>query len=147
MSKYLFILAALFIGGFLSIQGSINAQLSSYLKHPLQAALTNFAVGTFALIMLNVILRTPVPSFIELRSIPWYLFLAGLLGALFVTSVVILIPRIGVTTMLAASIAGQLIIASIIDHFGWFNVPIHHLSVSRMSGIVLLLISIILIQR
>ena len=147
MSKYLFILAALFIGGLLSIQGSINAQLSSFLKHPLQAALTNFAVGTFALIMLNVLLRTHVPSFAELKAIPWYLFLAGLLGALFVTSVVILIPRIGVTTMLAASIAGQLIIASVIDHFGWFNVPIHHFSLSRMSGIVLLLVSIILIQR
>jgi transporter family-2 protein len=66
---------------------------------------------------------------------------------MFVTSVVLLIPRIGVTTMLAASIAGQLIIASIIDHYGFFNVTVHPISLSRIAGIIMLLLGIFLIQR
>lgn len=147
MTKYIFIFAALIIGGFLSIQGSINAQLSSFLKHPLQASLTNFLVGTVVLILLNIALRTSVPSMSEMKAVPWYLFLGGAIGAMFVTSVVLLIPEIGVTTMLAASIAGQLIIAAIIDHYGFFGISAHAISLSRVAGIVLLILGIFLIQK
>jgi transporter family-2 protein len=147
MTKYIFIFAALIIGGFLSIQGSINAQLASFLKHPLQASLTNFLVGTIILIFLNVVLRTSIPSMTEMKAVPWYLFLGGAIGAMFVTSVVLLIPQIGVTTMLAASIAGQLIIAAIIDHYGFFGINVHAISLSRVAGIVLLIVGIFLIQK
>lgn len=147
MTKYIFVIIALLVGGFLSIQGSINAQLSSFLRHPLQASLTNFVVGTIVLILLNVILRTTMPTVNELRMVPWHLFLGGVIGAMFVTSVVLLIPKIGVTTMLAASIAGQLIVATVIDHFGYFNVAIHPVSLSRIAGIIMLIIGIFLIQR
>ena len=147
MTKYIFILIALVIGGFLSVQGSINAHLSSYLKHPLQASLTNFLVGTVILIILNIVLKPGLPSGAEMRGIPWYLLLGGAIGAMFVTSVVLLIPRIGVATMLAASIAGQLIIASIIDHFGFFNVSEHPFTLSRAVGILMLLGGILLIQK
>ncbi|MGQ1889661.1 DMT family transporter [Thermophagus sp. OGC60D27] len=147
MTKYVLVLTALLIGGFLSIQGSINAQLSSYLKHPLQASLTNFMVGSVVLIFLNIFLRTSIPSLHEVKSIPWYLFLGGAIGAMFVTSVVLLIPRIGVTTMLAASIAGQLIVAAVIDHYGFFNVAVHPVSLSRIAGILMLILGIFLIQR
>lgn len=146
-SKYFFILIAILIGGLLSVQGSINSQLGSYLKHPLQAALVNFLVGTVCLFALNVLLRTGAPKGEEIMRIPLYLFFGGVLGAIFVTSVVILIPKIGVSTMLAASIGGQLIIASIIDHFGLFNVPVHPISAGRISGILLLLSGVFLIQR
>ncbi len=147
MTKYIFIIIALVIGGFLSVQGSINAHLSSFLKHPLQASLTNFLVGTIILILLNVILRTSMPALSDMKRIPWYLFLGGVIGAMFVTSVVLLIPRIGVTTMLAASIAGQLIIAAVIDHFGFFNVAEHPISLSRTAGIAMLIAGILLIQK
>lgn len=147
MTKYVLVLTALLIGGFLSIQGSINAQLSSFLKHPLQASLTNFLVGSVVLIFLNIFLRTSIPSLQEIKSIPWYLFLGGAIGAMFVTSVVLLIPKIGVTTMLAASIAGQLIVAAVIDHYGFFNVAVHPVSLSRIAGILMLILGIFLIQR
>jgi transporter family-2 protein len=147
VTKYIFIIIALVIGGFLSVQGSINAHLSSFLKHPLQASLTNVLVGTIILILLNVILRTSMPALSDMKRIPWYLFLGGVIGAMFVTSVVLLIPRIGVTTMLAASIAGQLIIAAVIDHFGFFNVAEHPISLSRTAGIAMLIAGILLIQK
>ncbi len=147
MTKYILIFAALIIGGFLSVQGSINAQLSSFLKHPLQAALTNFLVGTVILLLLNIVLRTTMPTISELKTVPWYLFFGGAIGAMFVTSVVLLIPQIGVTTMLAASIAGQLIIAAIIDHYGFFGINVRPISLSRVAGIILLILGIFLIQK
>ncbi len=135
------------IGCFLAIQGSINTQLTTYLKHPIQGALVNFVVGATTLLALNFIFRTQMPDWAHLKTAPWYLFVGGLMGALFVSSVIFFIPKIGVTTVLAASIAGQLIAASIIDHFGFFGLSAHPVSISRILGILLMLVGIFLIQR
>lgn len=145
--KYFYTLIVLFIGCFLAIQGSINTQLTSYLKHPLQGALVNFLVGTIALIGLNFVFKTQVPDWGHLKTAPWYLFVGGLMGAIFVSSVIFFIPKIGITTVLAASIAGQLIAASIIDHFGFFGISVHQISTGKIIGILLLLSGIFLIQK
>jgi len=146
-TKYLLVGIALVIGGLLSVQGSINSHLGAFLKHPLQAAFVNFFVGSIALFVLNIVLKTEVPAMKELARVPVYLFFGGLLGAIYVTSAVVLITKIGVTSMLAASIAGQLILSSIIDHFGLFNVPVHPISVGRIAGITVLTTGIFFIQR
>jgi transporter family-2 protein len=145
--KLVYTLIVLCIGCFLAIQGSINTQLTTYLKHPLQGALVNFIVGTVCLVGLNFIFRTALPDFSHVKTAPFYLFLGGMLGAIFVSSVIFFIPKIGVTTVLAASIAGQLIAASIIDHYGFFGISIHQISAGRIIGILLLLSGIFLIQR
>jgi len=145
--KIIYTLIVLIIGTFLAIQGSINTQLTTFLRHPLQGALVNFMVGFVCLVGLNFIFRTQIPDWGSLRTAPWYLFAGGMLGAIFVSSVIFFIPKIGVTTVLAASIAGQLIAASIIDHFGLFGLAVHHINPGRIAGILLLLGGIFLIQK
>lgn len=145
--KYVLTGIALLIGGLLAIQGSINSQLGGYLKHPLQASFTNFLVGTVCLLLLNIILRTEIPKANILTQIPLYLFFGGVLGAIFVSSAVILIPKIGVATMLGATIGGQMIVASIIDHFGWFNLTPQPISVGKLIGIAFLIVGVFFIQR
>lgn len=145
--KYILTIVALFIGGLLAIQGSINSQLGGYLKHPIQAAFINFLVGTICLLLFNLFMRTGLPKTNVLVQIPYYLFFGGVLGAIFVSSVVILIPKIGVATFLGASIGGQMILAAIIDHYGFFNLTVHPVSVGRIVGIILLIAGIFLIQR
>lgn len=145
--KILYTSLVILIGFLLAIQGSINTQLTTFLKHPMQGALVNFLVGTIALIGLNLIFKTQIPDWTHLKTAPFYLFIGGILGALFVSSVIFFIPKIGVTTVLAASIAGQLFAASIIDHFGFFGVTIQQISMGRIAGILLLLGGIFLIQK
>ena len=137
----------LLIGCLVAVQGSINTQLTTYLKHPIQGALVSFVVGALSLLALNFIFRTQIPDWEHVKTAPWYLFAGGLLGAIFVSSVIFFIPKIGVTTVLAASIAGQLIAASVIDHFGFFGLTVHPISVGRIAGILLLAGGIFLIQR
>ncbi|MCW3805179.1 DMT family transporter [Plebeiibacterium marinum] len=145
--KLIYTLIVLFIGCLLAIQGSINTQLTTFLKHPLQGAFVNFFVGTIALIGLNFLFKTQIPDWGHLKTAPWYLFIGGMMGAIFVSSVIFFIPKIGVTTVLAASIAGQLIAASIIDHYGFFGISIHQISAGRIFGILLLLGGIFFIQK
>ncbi|WP_320167946.1 DMT family transporter [Mangrovibacterium marinum] len=145
--KIVYTLIVLVIGTLLAVQGSINTQLTTFLRHPLQGALVNFLVGFICALALNFIFRTQTPDWGQLSTAPWYLFAGGLLGAIFVSSVIFFIPKIGVTTVLAASIAGQLIAASIIDHFGFFGLAVHQISAGRIAGILLLLGGIVLIQK
>ncbi len=131
----------------MAVQGSINSQLGGFLKSPFQAAFINFFVGTLVLLAINIMAKTELPARESIRAIPLYLFIGGAMGAIYVSSAIILIPKIGVATMLGASIGGQMIVASIIDHYGMFNVSIHAISPGRIFGIILLIIGVVLIQR
>ncbi|MBK3515931.1 DMT family transporter [Carboxylicivirga marina] len=145
--KYILTGIALIIGGLLAVQGSINSQLGGILKSPTQAAFVSFFVGTITLFALNIVMRTELPSKALIAEMPLYLFIGGIIGAIYVSSAIILIPKIGVATMLGASIGGQMIVASVIDHYGLFNVAVHAVSPGRIIGIVLLIIGVLLVQR
>ncbi|MCK3682718.1 DMT family transporter [Maribellus sp. YY47] len=145
--KAFYTVFVLLIGFLLAIQGSINTQLTTFLKHPIQGALVNFMVGFICLLALNLVFRTQIPDWGHVKTAPWYLLAGGMLGAIFVSSVIFFIPKIGVSTVLAASIAGQLIAASVIDHFGFFGLNVHQISAGRIAGILLLISGIFLIQK
>ena len=142
-----YILIAIFAGAMLPIQGSINAQLSSLLKHPLQTSLVSFMVGVIGVVFVLLILQPSLPSFSEIKQVPIHLYIGGFLGVVFVTTTFIMIPKIGAANMLAAAIAGQLIISVIIDHFGWFNVNQIQISLYRIIGVLLLLVGLYFIQK
>ncbi len=145
--KYILTGVALLIGGLLAVQGSINSQLGGILKSPFLAAFISFFVGTLTLFVLNVLMRAELPPKAIIAEIPLYLFIGGVIGAIYVSSAIILIPKIGVATMLGASIGGQMIVASIIDHYGFFNIAIHPISTGRIVGILLLIVGVFLIER
>lgn len=145
--KIFYTLIVLAIGFLVAVQGSINTQLTTFLKHPIQGALVNFLVGAVFLTGINLLFKTQVPDWEQVKTAPWYLFLGGVLGGIFVSALIFFIPKIGVTTVLAAAIAGQLIAASIIDHFGHFGVTVHSISPGRVVGMLLLLGGIFLIQK
>lgn len=143
----LLILVAALVGGLMPVQGGINAQLGQLMKHPLQASFISFLGGVITLALILFIIRPQTPGLTELRNIPWYLFTGGILGALFVTTVLVLIPQIGTANMLAAAIFGQLTISLLIDHYGWLGVPVHSISWNRVFGVFLLLGGVYFIQR
>ena len=145
--QFVFIAMALAAGALMPIQGSLNARLGSFLHHPLQSSLTNFVVGSLVLVILLLGIRTPWPSYATLAAVPPHLFLGGVLGAIFVSTVLILVPRIGVLNVLAAAVVGQLLVSILIDHFGWFGVPIQPVSLTRLAGTLSLVAGLFLIQR
>ncbi len=72
-----------------------------------------------------------------LRAPPW-LWLAGVMSALIVFAVALAPPKIGTTTTIAIIIAGNLMMAAVIDRFGLFGLERIGLSPVRVLGIALL---------
>jgi transporter family-2 protein len=115
--------------------------------HPILASLVSFVVGTAALLTYALILRLPLPATQSLTQSPWWVWTGGLLGAFFVTATIIVAPRLGAAISVSLIIAGQLLVALALDHFGLLGFPERPLNGWRVMGAVLLVIGVALIRR
>jgi len=147
MNKLLILTLAIIAGGLTAIQGAFNANLGKLLNHPLQATLISFFVGTFGTLCAIVLLRAGLPPLARLTTIPPYLFLGGLFGALFITASILFIPKIGVASMLVAALLGQMLVSLVLDHYGLFGLPVHPASALRVAGVGLVMLGLYLLSR
>jgi len=74
------------------------------------------------------------------RSLPWYALAAGSLGLIVVGGVSFMIPRVGVATAITLIIAGQLVISSVLDHYGLLGVHIRPMDMQRIFGLLVVFI-------
>lgn len=142
----LLVLFALFGGALLAIQPGVNAQLGSHAGNPVWAAMVSFVVGALSLLSFLTVTRSPWPSGAALAQAPWWAWIGGVLGAVYVSAAVIGAPRLGAAVLVALVIAGQTITSLVIDHFGLVGLPVHHISTGRLAGAALLLIGVALIR-
>ena len=147
MNKLLIIFLVMIVGSLIAWQGAINAQLGKILSHPLQAAFISFLGGTLALAAALMLMQIGFPSFSVIRGVPPYLLIGGLLGAIFVTSVILFVPKIGVANVLIAAVAGQLVLSLIIDNYGLLGVPKQDISMTRIAGTLLVIAGLFLVNR
>jgi transporter family-2 protein len=68
---------------------------------------------------------------------PLWLWLGGLFGAMIVLAIAYAPPRIGTFATVALLIAGQLAAGAMIDAFGWFGSQRIPVTISRVSGLIL----------
>ena len=83
----------------------------------------------------------------EWQRLPWYMLIAGIWGVILYQTINITLPRLGASTMIALIIAGQLLTGIIVDQFGWFGVPVHPIDLTRLLGILVLLVGVYLNSR
>ncbi len=140
-------LLGILAGMLIALQGPINAQLAHGLGMPLAAAAASFVAGSVALVVLAAIATQLQGISIAWRVPPWWMFVAGgCLGAAYVTSAIILTPRLGTAATMALIVAGQLTAGLLIDRMGWFDLAVRELSIGRVGGAVLLLAGALLIR-
>ena len=73
------------------------------------------------------------------QTVPWYALLGGLLGIILISSQVYIIPTIGVAAAITLIIAGQLITATFIDHFGMLGIEANTINWRRLLGLSIVL--------
>ena len=143
----LFLLLALAAGVLLPVQAGLNAQLRSALGSPIAAAFVSFLVGTAALGVATLLFRIPFPvvrAWAVTHPVQWS---GGMIGALYVLAAVVLAPKLGAGTLVAAVVAGQMITSLLLDQYGLIGFPVHSLSPLRLLGAVLVIVGVVLIQR
>jgi bacterial/archaeal transporter family-2 protein len=146
MILFLIVLTIL-IGTLLPVQASLNAELTRFLKHPLMGAFWSFLSGTLVLAVIILIQGLPKLEWRKFFDLPWYYYLGGAMGTLFVGSSIYLIPRLGATTMMAAFVTGQLIMSVIMDHYGILGLSPYPATTQRIIGVVLLFSGLLLVIK
>lgn len=141
------LLLALLAGALLPVQTGVNLQLRGLLGLPLAAALISFAVGTIGLALLVGALGVPVPLAAAWTRGAWWHWVGGLLGAAYVVAAIVLAPRLGAATLVAALVAGQMVTSLVLDHYGWVGFAVHPASPFRVLGAMLVVGGVILVQR
>ena len=144
--SFLAMLAVVLGGAATALQAPTNAKMMGAVGSPVNAAFVSFAVGTAALGILAVMLQTR-PDMAASRALPWYAWVGGLYGAIFVVAAAWGVPRLGVATTIILMVAGQLLLSVALDHFGAMGMPKQPISWGRVAGVLMVLGGVLMVRR
>lgn len=111
-------------------------------------SLLSFTVGLICLLILN--LATNPSAVINLKPAdvtPWYVWLGGFLGAIFVGYITWINQQQGVALTFALVVSGQIFCSLLIDHFGLLGSAVRTITLEKIIGAVLIIIGIVLIKK
>lgn len=141
---------ALAAGAVLPIQGAVNGLLQSELQAPFAVGLISFVVATLSMGAVLVLVLSygaaPRPSLTRLPIMPWWGWLGGVAGAVYVTTVFTAMPAIGAAATVGLTVAGQQIASVLVDRYGLLRLPRRQISPLRLAGVVVLLAGVVVIK-
>ena len=137
---------ALLAGAVLPFQAAGNAAVGRALGHWLWGAFTSLTVSSVVVIAALLIMRVPTPDLGKALQGPWWLWIGGVLGALYVAGAAALTPKLGAAGFLVLVVAGQILTAVIADHFGVMGLGGKPVNLARVAGVVLILCGVFLVQ-
>ena len=76
------------------------------------------------------------------RSVPWYALGAGIFGLIVIGAISYMIPRVGVAASITAIVAGQLLVGTLLDHFGLLGASLRSLDITRVIGMAVVLVGV-----
>jgi transporter family-2 protein len=127
------------------MQAPINSKLGKAVG-TFAAASISFLIGT-AILLAIAALRSSDVHLGGVSGLPWYYLTGGLLGAAYVTTVLVAVRTLGAGGVTAATIAGQLSTAVILDRFGLLGLPHKPVTLGRLLGVALLAAGVFLVVR
>lgn len=134
-------------GGCSTLQITINGQLGVALHSAIHASLVSFIVGTISLLLMVCVQRPPLkvkqPS--EGKN-PWWMWMGGFLGALYVMGNAWISPRIGVGTSVVVGLLGLMSAGLIIDETGILGSQRHPVSLRQVISLVVMFVGVCLIR-
>ena len=134
-------------GAFVATQAAINAELARGLGLSVAAAAASFLSGAVILAIVTAAVAQVSGTSLGWRVPPLWLFIVGgARGAAFVTSGIILIPRMGAAATMAFIVAGQLMAGMLLDRIGFLGMAVREITLGRVSGAVMLLVGALLIR-
>ena len=99
-----------------ALQQAINGRLTTISREPMAAAWANFAVGSLILTLaLLMITATGARALEPLPAGPWWLYLGGIIGAIFIATTAWVVGKVGVLAVSLLVTAGQLTGALVLD--------------------------------
>jgi transporter family-2 protein len=133
---YVATIATAIVGGLIALQAPINSGLGKA-TGTFAAAAISFTVGTVVLVAI-VLVSGDLGEVSGVSDVPAHYLIGGLLGAAYVTTVLLTVRTLGAGGVTAATVAGQLTAAVVIDRLGILGLESKPITFTRMIGVLLL---------
>jgi transporter family-2 protein len=146
MNKIIWIVVVLLSGAFLPIQGGLNSKLGKVIESPVYASLFSFIIGALGLLAYIVITRQTV-SLSGIKDAPNYIWIGGLLGAFYVTAIVLAFPILGPGLTFGLIVAGQMITSVVLEHNNILVAQQNPISYMKIVGIALVIAGVVIIRK
>lgn len=146
MDRGVAVLLTAFTGGLVALQAPVNSVLGRSIG-TWQAAFLSFAIGTLALAVIAALASGGLGQLSEVRNVSWIYLTGGLLGAAYVTTILVTVRTLGAGGIVAATVAAQLAVSVVVDHFGLVGVTKQPITLGRVVGVLLLGLGTYLVVR
>jgi transporter family-2 protein len=123
----------------------VNGLLRAGLGHAMLATFVSFTVGAVGAFVACLAMRVPFPRPDQLAAPALWMWFGGLCGTFYVWTTIMSGPRIGAALAVSLAIAGQLVMAAVLDQTGALGFPQHSLSPVKLVGIGLVVAGVVLI--
>ena len=138
-STLLIILIGLTGGVAVGLQGPLASMISQRLGILESAFIVHIGGALIALVPLLFMSGGKLGHWKEL---PWYALFAGTFGLVVISAISFMIPRVGVAAAIIAVVAGQLLVSTIIDQFGWLGAMSRPMDPTRAIGLAVVLLGV-----
>ena len=134
------LLLGVLAGALIPFQTAINSRLAVRLGAVFPASLVSFAIGSAGLGLLVLLTGTPMPWAATAAGQPWWIWIGGVCGLVFLTMNIVLMPRIGASATVVLPLVGQVFGGLVVDMTGAFDTAVRPLSLLRALGAVLVVV-------
>ncbi len=146
MDKVIWILLTFVAGAFLPVQAGLNARMGKAGGNAVYASMFSFAVGMVALVLYILLTRQSV-SWSGVKAAPLSLWAGGLLGAFYVTIIVLAFPKLGPGLTFGLIVAGQMLISILLEHYNILVAQQQPISFMKVLGVILIVAGVIIVRK
>ena len=138
-------------GFLIAIQAGCNATLEKSLQNPVLSAFLSFCAGTAALLLAFAIYaattRTPMPRAAQWSSVPWWGWVGGALGAVYILCMVLTAEKVGSGLFVGLTVTATIVGSLVMDHYGLLGFRQHTAGLGRLIGGALMIAGMLLIGK
>ncbi|MFC9898051.1 DMT family transporter [Nocardia sp. NPDC127579] len=141
-----YLAAALAVGGLLALQASVNLQLGKAVGTPYGASTVQLAVSA---VLLAVVAAAAggLGALTELGSVEWWKLVGGIASPIYITSAIVLFPRLGALASVGLFVTGQMFASIALDVGGLLGVAQRPLGPGMVLGALAVLAGIVVVIR
>lgn len=146
MNQFIWIVLVFLSGVLLPVQAGLNSRLGKMADSAVHASLFSFVSGMVALILYILVTRQSV-SWAGVREAPSYVWVAGIMGAFYVTIIILAFPKLGPGVTFGLVVAGQMIMSVVMEHNDIFVAQHNPINGMKILGIILIIAGVFVIRK
>ncbi len=139
-------LFAILAGVLNTVQSGSNATLNKALGQPITAALVVTATNVAVYLLASLFLGLGWPGSERIAQTPWWAWIGGALGAVYVLSAIFFAERLGAAVFIGLTVTAGIVTSIVLDHFGLVGFQQHPAGLWRVAGGAIMIGGLLLVS-